>query len=130
MPPESTLRAKLILRKQQRDQTNKATRLVETPQNKLYLCDPIPTHPTNRTNDAELTQFNESHSIKIAKHHAVLESMAIEHAYPIVPFAAVGAEECYDIIFDGNDVLSVPIIGDIIKRIVIHKKRDKNNKFI
>jgi len=42
--------------------------------------------------------------------------LAIEYGYPIVPFAAVGAEECYDIVLDAGDVLSVPIIGDILKR--------------
>jgi 1-acyl-sn-glycerol-3-phosphate acyltransferase len=31
--------------------------------------------------------------------------LAIEHGYPIVPFAAVGAEECYDILLDAGDVL-------------------------
>ena len=31
--------------------------------------------------------------------------LAIEHGYPIVPFAAVGAEECYDILIDAGDLL-------------------------
>jgi 1-acyl-sn-glycerol-3-phosphate acyltransferase len=31
--------------------------------------------------------------------------LAIEHGYPIVPFAAVGAEECYDILVDAGDLL-------------------------
>lgn len=31
--------------------------------------------------------------------------MAIEHGYTITPFAAVGAEECYDIVLDADDVL-------------------------
>jgi 1-acyl-sn-glycerol-3-phosphate acyltransferase len=30
--------------------------------------------------------------------------LAIEHGYPIVPFAAVGAEECYDILLDAGDL--------------------------
>jgi len=34
--------------------------------------------------------------------------LAIEHGYPIVPFAAVGAEECYDILLDAGDVLRLP----------------------
>lgn len=33
--------------------------------------------------------------------------LAIEHGYPIVPFAAVGAEECFDILIDAGDVLRV-----------------------
>lgn len=31
--------------------------------------------------------------------------LAIEHGCPIVPFAGVGAEECYDILVDAGDVL-------------------------
>jgi 1-acyl-sn-glycerol-3-phosphate acyltransferase len=31
--------------------------------------------------------------------------LAIEQGYPIVPFAAVGAEECYDILVDAGDLL-------------------------
>jgi 1-acyl-sn-glycerol-3-phosphate acyltransferase len=31
--------------------------------------------------------------------------LAIEHGYPIVPFAAVGAEECYEILADAGDLL-------------------------
>jgi 1-acyl-sn-glycerol-3-phosphate acyltransferase len=30
--------------------------------------------------------------------------LAIEHGYPIVPFAAVGAEECFDILLDAADL--------------------------
>jgi 1-acyl-sn-glycerol-3-phosphate acyltransferase len=30
--------------------------------------------------------------------------LAIEYGYPIVPFAAVGAEECYDILVDAGDL--------------------------
>jgi hypothetical protein len=33
--------------------------------------------------------------------------LAIEHGYPIVPFAAVGAEECYDILLDAGDLLGL-----------------------
>jgi 1-acyl-sn-glycerol-3-phosphate acyltransferase len=37
--------------------------------------------------------------------------LAIAHGYPIVPFAAVGAEECYDILLDAGDVLRlVPLL--------------------
>jgi 1-acyl-sn-glycerol-3-phosphate acyltransferase len=31
--------------------------------------------------------------------------LAIEYGYPIVPVAAVGAEECYDIVLDAGDIL-------------------------
>jgi 1-acyl-sn-glycerol-3-phosphate acyltransferase len=30
--------------------------------------------------------------------------LAIEHGYPIVPFAAVGAEECFDVVLDAGDL--------------------------
>jgi 1-acyl-sn-glycerol-3-phosphate acyltransferase len=35
--------------------------------------------------------------------------MAIEHSYPIVPFAAVGAEESLDIVLDADSPLMAPI---------------------
>ncbi len=42
--------------------------------------------------------------------------LAIEHGYPIVPFAAIGAEECYDIVLDAGDVLALPFVGSIVRR--------------
>lgn len=42
--------------------------------------------------------------------------LAIEHAYPIVPLAAVGAEDCYDIIADSDDLLDTPI-GPVLQRL-------------
>ncbi len=42
--------------------------------------------------------------------------LAIEHGYPIVPFAAVGAEECFDIVVDGNDVMETPL-GALIEKV-------------
>lgn len=47
--------------------------------------------------------------------------MAIEHGYPITPFASVGAEECYDILVDANDVMKSPI-GKFLDRTGITKK--------
>ncbi len=41
--------------------------------------------------------------------------MAIEHRYPILPFAAVGAEECFDIVWDADDVLDSSV-GGLLKR--------------
>jgi 1-acyl-sn-glycerol-3-phosphate acyltransferase len=35
--------------------------------------------------------------------------LAIQHGYPIVPFSAVGAEECFEILIDGNDVMRTPL---------------------
>ncbi len=34
--------------------------------------------------------------------------LALEHGYPIVPVAAVGAEECYRILYDQNDLMRTP----------------------
>ena len=42
--------------------------------------------------------------------------MAIRHGVPIVPLAAVGAEEMLDIIVDANDILSTPI-GRLVQRL-------------
>ena len=36
-------------------------------------------------------------------------ALAIKHGYPIVPFAAVGAEECYDILVDGDELRHSPL---------------------
>lgn len=47
--------------------------------------------------------------------------MAIEHGYPITPFASVGPEECYDILVDANDVMKSPI-GKFLDRTGITKK--------
>jgi len=35
--------------------------------------------------------------------------LAIEHGYTIMPFAAVGADDCFDILVDGDDMLRTPI---------------------
>ncbi len=44
--------------------------------------------------------------------------LAIEHGYPIVPFAAVGAEECYDVVLDAGDILATPVVGDLVRRFI------------
>lgn len=44
--------------------------------------------------------------------------LAMEHGYPIVPIAAVGAEECYDIVWDRRDYLKTPL-GSLIARLPI-----------
>lgn len=36
--------------------------------------------------------------------------MAVEHGYRIIPFAAVGAEECYDILVDSNDIMGSGLV--------------------
>lgn len=40
----------------------------------------------------------------IWKNRVGFAAMAIAHGYPIVPFAAVGAEECYDILVDSDEM--------------------------
>ena len=42
--------------------------------------------------------------------------LAVEYGYAIVPFAAVGAEECYDILIDGDELLKTPL-GPAIERL-------------
>ncbi len=42
--------------------------------------------------------------------------LAIESGYPIVPFAAVGAEDMYDMILDADDLLASPI-GPLLRRL-------------
>jgi hypothetical protein len=43
--------------------------------------------------------------------------LAIEHRYPILPFGAVGAEECFEILVDAGDVLATPL-GPLLERLV------------
>src|SRR5512139_1917264 len=40
----------------------------------------------------------------IWKNRVGFAALAIAHGYPIVPFAAVGAEECYDILVDADEM--------------------------
>lgn len=47
--------------------------------------------------------------------------MAIEHGYDILPFAAVGAEECFDILYDADDLLRGPL-GPWVQRLGIPDK--------
>ena len=42
--------------------------------------------------------------------------LAVEHGYAIAPLAAVGAEECYDIVVDGDELLATPL-GPLLRRI-------------
>jgi 1-acyl-sn-glycerol-3-phosphate acyltransferase len=41
--------------------------------------------------------------------------LALETGYTIVPFASVGADDCYDVLVDGDDLLESPI-GGLIRR--------------
>jgi 1-acyl-sn-glycerol-3-phosphate acyltransferase len=42
--------------------------------------------------------------------------LAVEHGYAIVPLAAVGAEECYDILVDSDELLATPL-GPLLRRL-------------
>lgn len=52
----------------------------------------------------------------IWKNRTGFAALAIAHGYPIVPFAAVGAEECYDILVD-SDELRQSVLGPVLERI-------------
>jgi hypothetical protein len=41
----------------------------------------------------------------------------MKHGYPIVPFASVGAEECYEILID-SDEMRRSVIGPLLERLV------------
>ena len=42
--------------------------------------------------------------------------LAVQFGYPIVPLAAVGAEECYDILVDSDELLHTPI-GPLLRQV-------------
>lgn len=42
--------------------------------------------------------------------------LALEFGYPIVPLAAVGAEECYDIVVDSDELLRTPF-GPLLRQV-------------
>jgi len=43
--------------------------------------------------------------------------MAIEAGYTIVPFASVGADDCWDIVLDGDDLLRSPL-GGVVRALI------------
>ena len=49
--------------------------------------------------------------------------LAVQFGYPIVPLAAVGAEECYDILVDSDELLQTPI-GPLLRQIAPRAGRD------
>jgi 1-acyl-sn-glycerol-3-phosphate acyltransferase len=52
----------------------------------------------------------------IWKNRSGFVRLAIEHRYPILPVAAVGAEECYDILLDGDEMRHTPL-GPLLERL-------------
>jgi 1-acyl-sn-glycerol-3-phosphate acyltransferase len=52
----------------------------------------------------------------IWKNRTGFAALAIAHGYPIVPFAAVGAEECYDILIDSDEMRQSPV-GPLLERL-------------
>jgi 1-acyl-sn-glycerol-3-phosphate acyltransferase len=55
--------------------------------------------------------------------------MAIEHGYDIIPVAAVGAEEAFEIVQDGNEFLKTPF-GKFLKLIGVAEKYLKNGDLV
>lgn len=47
--------------------------------------------------------------------------MAIEHGYPILPFASVGPEDAFDILVDGDEILESPV-GRFLQRAGMDEK--------
>ncbi len=52
----------------------------------------------------------------IWKNRTGFAALAIAHHYPIVPVAAVGAEECYDILVDSDEMRDSPL-GPVLERL-------------
>jgi 1-acyl-sn-glycerol-3-phosphate acyltransferase len=52
----------------------------------------------------------------IWKERAGFVRLAVAHGYAIVPLAAVGAEECYDIVVDSDELLATPL-GPLLGRL-------------
>lgn len=52
----------------------------------------------------------------IWKNRTGFAALAIAHHYPIVPVAAVGAEECYDILVDSDEMRHSPL-GPVLERL-------------
>lgn len=52
----------------------------------------------------------------IWKNRTGFASLAIAHGYPIVPFASVGAEECYSILVDSDEIRHSPL-GALAERL-------------
>ncbi len=57
----------------------------------------------------------------IWKNRTGFARLAIRHGYPIVPFASVGVEEAYDIVWDADDVLNSPL-GKLLSRTGVAKE--------
>jgi 1-acyl-sn-glycerol-3-phosphate acyltransferase len=53
---------------------------------------------------------NEKYEL-IWKERTGFARMAIENRYPIIPVSAVGAEDCFDILVDANDIMKTPLRG-------------------
>ena len=59
----------------------------------------------------------------IWKNRVGFARMAIRFGCPIVPFAAVGAEDAFDILLDANDLMASPL-GAILERLGVRDRRD------
>jgi 1-acyl-sn-glycerol-3-phosphate acyltransferase len=65
----------------------------------------------------------------IWKNRTGFARMAIRHGYPIIPFASVGVEEAYDIVWDAQDMLNSPL-GKLLSRTGITKEYLRDGEVI
>lgn len=64
------------------------------------------------------------------QHRTGFVQMALQMGYDIVPVAAVGAEDAFEIIMDSHDILDNTKIGGLLKKTGIAKKYLKNGELI
>jgi 1-acyl-sn-glycerol-3-phosphate acyltransferase len=65
----------------------------------------------------------------IWKNRTGFARMAIRHGYPIVPFASVGMEDAYDILWDAEDLMNSPL-GKLLSRMGITQEYLRNGEII
>ncbi|QDK97527.1 acyltransferase family protein [Acinetobacter tandoii] len=58
----------------------------------------------------------------IWKKRAGFARLAIEHGYDIIPFASVGADDCFDIVLDANDIQKNTMAQKFLKKFKLNNK--------
>ncbi len=58
----------------------------------------------------------------IWKNRAGFARLAIEHGYDIIPFASLGADDCYDILYDANDLQANAMAQKILDTLDLTEK--------
>ena len=69
---------------------------------------------------------NEAYQL-IWKQRTGFARMAIQHGYDIVPFAALGGDECFDIVLDADDILKNSTANWMMKTLKLEKKLRKGD---